>query len=75
MGKSNQKKGNAGEELAVEMLAQKGFRILHRNWRFSHKEIDIVCLHNNYLVIVECLNTQTFENFEVIRSNNSVALS
>ena len=45
--------GKIGEEMAVENLVSKGYKILHRNWRFKHKEIDIVAMHDEYLVIVE----------------------
>jgi putative endonuclease len=34
--------GKKGEEDAAAYLAQKGFTILHRNWRHSHYEIDII---------------------------------
>lgn len=45
--------GKAGEEQAVKLLEQKGYRILHRNWRSGHKELDIVALQDNTLVICE----------------------
>lgn len=34
--------GKEGEELAVKWLKENGFQVLHRNWRHSHYEIDIV---------------------------------
>jgi putative endonuclease len=34
--------GIQGEELAVKWLQQNGYEILHRNWRHSFYEIDIV---------------------------------
>ena len=45
--------GKLGEELAVEYLTKKGYRILERNWRSGHKEIDIIALYDDTLVIVE----------------------
>ena len=45
--------GKKGEALAEEFLLQKGFTILHRNWRHSHYEIDIVAIKNNLLHIIE----------------------
>ena len=45
--------GKAGEDLAVEYLVNKGYRILERNWRSGHKEIDIIALDGNTLVAVE----------------------
>ncbi len=45
--------GKAGEELAVNHLEQSGFFILERNWRFSHKEIDIIAREHNDIVVIE----------------------
>jgi putative endonuclease len=46
-------KGREAEDLAAEYLCSAGFRILHRNWRYFHKEIDIVAEKDGQLVIVE----------------------
>lgn len=45
--------GKLGEELAEEYLKKNGFFILHRNWRSSYYEIDIVALKNKLLHFVE----------------------
>lgn len=45
--------GKLGEELAVKYLIEKGYKILERNWRNRHKEIDIVAMDGDELVIVE----------------------
>ncbi len=45
--------GKLGEDLAVAYLLRLGFRILFRNWRFRHWEIDIIATKNNILHIVE----------------------
>lgn len=45
--------GADAEELACQYLQQRGYYILDRNWRSGHKEIDIVALKDNELVIVE----------------------
>lgn len=45
--------GKKGEDLAVELLISKGYKILARNWRSGHKEIDIVALDGDILVAVE----------------------
>src|SRR5688572_4829714 len=45
--------GKSGEEMAAAFLQSKGFRILHRNWRHSHYEIDIIAESNGILHIVE----------------------
>jgi len=46
-------RGREAEELAAEFLASNGFRIVHRNWRFFQKEIDIVAEKDGMLIIVE----------------------
>ncbi len=45
--------GKAGEDLAVKHLQEKGYFILHRNWRSGHKELDIVARKDEELVVVE----------------------
>lgn len=45
--------GQKGEELAAEYLLQKGYSILHRNYRIEKDEIDIIATHNNFIVFVE----------------------
>ena len=47
------KTGATGEELAVQYLERKGYRILERNWRWRRCEIDIIALKKELLVIVE----------------------
>lgn len=39
--------------MAAEYLERKGLRILMRNWRYGHRDIDIVATDFNTLVIVE----------------------
>lgn len=45
--------GKEGEELAAQWLASRGYRILHRNWRFAHLEIDIIASRGKFLHFVE----------------------
>lgn len=51
--------GKEGEEMAVKWLQEKGFEILHRNWRYSYYEIDIVAKKNEKLHFVEVKARQT----------------
>jgi putative endonuclease len=46
-------RGRAGEDLAVDYLTKKGYRILDRNYRYAHGEIDIVAEDRNVLVFIE----------------------
>ena len=45
--------GKAGEAIAVAHLESKGYRILERNWRLGHEEIDIIARDGNFIVVVE----------------------
>lgn len=53
--------GKLGEELAVNYLIGKGYKILERNWHNIHKEIDIIARDGKFLVIVEVKTRQTDE--------------
>lgn len=45
--------GKEGEEVAVHYLTERGYRILHRNWRSGKKELDIVAEYNHELIVIE----------------------
>jgi len=45
--------GKDGEAAAVIYLKEKGYRILHTNWRLGSYELDIVAQTDEELVIVE----------------------
>jgi putative endonuclease len=45
--------GALAEDFAAEVLVSKGYCILHRNWTYGHKELDIVCTDGKMLVVVE----------------------
>jgi putative endonuclease len=45
--------GKKGEEIAETYLIEKGYFILHRNWRHSHYEIDIIATKNDVLHFIE----------------------
>lgn len=47
------KKGQEGEETAADYLEGKGFRILERNFRYKHCEVDLIVLKDNWLIFVE----------------------
>ncbi len=46
-------KGCKGEQIALEFLRCKGYDILKTRWKFKHKEIDIIALKDQILVVVE----------------------
>lgn len=51
--------GNTGEALAAAYLAEKGYRVLHRNWRHSRLEVDIIAEKNGTLHFVEVKTRRT----------------
>ncbi len=46
-------KGKRAELLAAAYLRARGYRILKTNWRSGKKELDLVAIQHNELVIVE----------------------
>lgn len=48
-----------GEQAATDHLTAKGYRILQRNWRCGHRDIDIVATDMTNLVIVEVKTRRT----------------
>ena len=51
--------GQLGENLAVEYLESKAYKILDRNYKWMRHEIDIVCSKANELVVVEVKTRHT----------------
>lgn len=45
--------GGAGEDAAAEYLVRLGWRILDRNWRSVHLELDIIAEEGDTIVFVE----------------------
>lgn len=58
----NIEKGLFGENAAIRFLLQKDYKILEKNWRYKHWEIDIIALYNNVLHFVE-VKTRTNTQF------------
>lgn len=45
--------GEKGESLAVSYFSEKGYEILHRNWRHKHLEVDIIASFKGILHFIE----------------------
>lgn len=54
--------GKKGEQLAVNYLIGKGYKIVERNWRFQKAEIDIIARKAEMLISVE-VKTRSTKNF------------
>jgi putative endonuclease len=51
--------GKKGEDIAAQYLTEKGYKILEKNWRFSHNEIDLIAKDGEELVVVEVKTRQS----------------
>ena len=51
--KNRQDLGKKGEDVALESLLQRGMKLLERNWRSGHKELDLVMEEEGFIRIVE----------------------
>ena len=54
-------KGQLGEQAAIRFLEEKGHRILHTNYRWERKEVDIISLDKEILVFTEVKSRTSFD--------------
>ena len=59
---SKREEGKEGEDIAIQTLKKRGYRIVERNYRNLFGEIDIIAEEDGYLVFVEVKkrNSTTF---------------
>jgi len=51
--------GKLGEELAVDFLLKKGYKIRAKNWRYLKAEVDIIAQKENTIIAVEVKTRST----------------
>ena len=56
--------GNRGESVAVSYLRRRGYRILERNYRAGHHEIDIIARRWKTILFVE-VKARTYKSDEI----------
>ncbi len=61
MATTKQHTGDKGENYACDLLVEKNFRIIERNYRYGHGEIDIVAEDKGVLVFVEVKTRKNLE--------------
>lgn len=49
----HQKLGKEGEAYALDYVKAMGYRVLHSNWYYGKKELDIVATKSNTLIVFE----------------------
>ena len=54
--------GKWGEDIAYNYLIDNGYKIIACNWKYKHRDLNIVAFENNVLIIVE-VKTRSNENF------------
>lgn len=42
-------KGRVAESIALEFLVERGLVLLEKNWRWGHKELDLIMKSRNYI--------------------------
>lgn len=60
---NEEKIGIRGEKAAVAFLKERNYKVLETNWRYFHKELDIIAEFNQKLIVVE-VKTRLFDFFE-----------
>lgn len=45
--------GKTGENMACDILEEKGYRIIERNYRYERGEIDVICAKDDCINFVE----------------------
>jgi len=45
--------GKWGEDMAAAYLQDKGYSIIERDWRFGHRDVDIIAVTGDTIVFVE----------------------
>ncbi|MGV6846032.1 MAG: YraN family protein [Lutibacter sp.] len=68
--------GKKGEQIAVDFLIKKDYKILATNWRYQKAEIDIIALKDETLIVVEVKtrNSNYFGNPQDFVSKKKIRL-
>ena len=51
--------GKKGEQLAVDFLLEKGYKIVEKNYRYRKAEVDIIAMKESILAVVEVKTRST----------------
>ena len=53
---SHNESGKKGEQLAVDFIKKKGYKLVKSNWRYKHKEIDIIAYDRDKFLYI-CISS------------------
>ena len=76
---NRQQTGKKGEDLALEYLLQRGMKLLARNWRSGHKELDLVMDDGDTIRFVEVRSREypsiidPFESINAAKCNKVIS--
>ena len=75
MGKHNEF-GKEGEQIAVDFLIKKGYKIKYRNYRYLKAEIDVIAQIGNTLAVIEVRSRSSdfFENIAETITKKKIGL-
>lgn len=59
--KDRQKIGSFGEDIAVDYLQENFYKVIERNYRYGHGEIDIIAQKDDLLIFVEVKTRKNLE--------------
>ena len=51
--KNRQELGRKGEDAALEYLLHRGMKLVERNWRSGHKELDLIMEEGDFIRFIE----------------------
>ena len=63
MGSERIETGRRGEDLALQFLKERGMRLVARNWRSGHKELDLIMDDGEFLRVIE-VRSLSFPNLK-----------
>ncbi len=69
--RNRQESGKKGEDAALEYLLQRGMKLLARNWRSGHKELDLVMEDGDTIRFVEVRSREYPSIMEPFESINA----
>ena len=55
--------GRWGEDIAARYLEDKGYRVIYRDWKYGHRDLDIIATDDNGLCVIAEVKTRQNEKY------------